>query len=181
MLLDLRSLEEAAGANTYDGDIPCQSGVDASCLGPVHAVEDDSRGWVRLKRHGEAFPQRLTARTKIRRPYVPADAAVAVSGWKLGVRFGKAIATGTSTHLQSRLVPVQAGLRRAIASANASATARSMKAVSSVKRAVSSANGVANVAAMRARARVRAGTSVEVGPDLEELEFEEILLLLEVA
>lgn len=181
MLLDLRSLEEAAGANTYDGDIPCQSGVSATCSGPVHAVEDDSRGWVRLKRHGEAFPQRLTAVTKIRRQYYTADASVAVSGWKVRAALGKATATGKSTQLQPRLVPAQADFKRATVSASAAATVRSLKAVSSVKRVVSSADGVANVAAIRARARVGAGTRVEVGPDLEELEFEEILLLMEVA
>lgn len=181
MLLDLRSLLETAAANEYIGDIPCHSGISATCSGPVHVSEVDSRGWAQLKRHGLATPvgTRATIRRNISAGH-GADANVVVLGARAVAVAGLATATGFSSTTTRITNPAHVRNRPVDASADANVAAYGSVAGTRTGRAATTAAATVFVRGTKGRGVAGYG-GVVVGPDLELEEFEELMLLLDIS
>lgn len=182
MLLDLRSLEEAAddGSISASGSfILSASELAATAEVPVVATDDDSRRWFRRREHAVASLEGMRLRVQ-RSPQssVSAPATATVEGFRLRSSVGSVGVRGASN---ARTGPGQ--VRGTVGAVRVSATVevRTVQSRSTISlRSPSSAAFVA-APARGSRGALRMGrVNVEIGPDLVALEDEEMLMLLEL-
>lgn len=144
----------------------------------VRREQEDSRGW---RYHGQVTLEGIARRVRTGRVHIIADSVSAVHGVSRSVALARVLTKAAAqAHSATSAIRSRAGATRT--SASSWAAQAPLRGIRPHVQDVSTQAAVGALATTVGRVRTRTGAlNVAIGPDLVEQEFEEILLLLEVA